>query len=421
MIRKGGITELRLKRFTFYVVLVTVLLASVVTFAQRRSLTVWVLHEQRHREYEYVINLFREEHPDISVNLQLLAGSQAEFMDQLFIATLAGTPPDLTWVEGSAVIEFAARGLFRDVTDVLADYRFTPADAQEMTFHGRMYGAPYHTTSRGLFKRLDIFEQAGLDPHADPASLDELEQWSTRLTVRHDDGYSRIGFVPWGSNWGAPAWMWAFGGELVVEEAGQIRPTATHPRNVDAFEWIRSYAARYGNVFSPVTIGAQGFIRGTVAMDVNSTSNVGTYLKDGIPFTTGRVPHPPEGRNGTWGGGQAIAIPFNAQNVSDAERLLQFFSDPQVQQKRFEAFPEALPANWDALAEIVPTLAPEYAALIDQLPEARPRTPLWLEYYTLLLRPAERSVVEGIATPLEVLDGVQRAMDDRYREHFGGR
>src|SRR5690606_34036434 len=129
----------------------------------------------------------------------------------------------------------------------------------------------------------------------------------------------------------------------------------------------------------------------TVAMDVNSTSSVGPHLANGIEFTTGRVPNPPEGRNGTWGGGQAISIPINARNVEDAELLMQFFSEPEVQQKRFEAYPEALPASWDALFEVVRHLPPEYAGLIEQLPEARPRTPLWLEYYTQLLRPAERA------------------------------
>lgn len=394
--------------------------ATFTSVAQDRELTVWVLHEERNREYRHVINMFNAEHPDIFVNLQLMSGAQADFMDQLVLSIVAGAPPDLTWVEGSAVIEFAANELLRDVTEALAEYRFTPSDAAEMTFGGRMYGAPYHTTSRGLFKRIDLFEQAGLDPYADPGTLETLEEWNKHLIVRTDDArFQQVGFIPWGSNWGLPAWMWAFGGDLIIEENGTIRPTATHPNNVRALEWMRQYVTRFEGQWAPVPIGWTSFVSGALAMEANSSSMVGRFLSEGVPFTTSRVPHPPEGRNGTWGGGQAIAIPVNARNPDDATLLMQFFSKPSVQAARFEAFPDALPANWDAIVQVAPTLPPEYGPLLDQLPEARPRTPLWLEYYTRLLRPAERSVVEGVMTAEQALENVQRVMEARYFELFG--
>jgi len=73
------------------------------------------------------------------------------------LAIISGAPPDLMWLEGSGVIEFAYQGLLADLTDTLAGLNFVPADTQEMTYDGRIWAVPYHTTSRGLFKNVDYF------------------------------------------------------------------------------------------------------------------------------------------------------------------------------------------------------------------------------------------------------------------------
>lgn len=389
---------------------------SIPAFAAEK-LTVWVQAEDRRREFEYVIKLFVEKNPGVQAEVLLVPGSQNEFMEKLSLAIASGAPPDLTWVEGSAVREFGAQGLLLDVTKALAGIRFTPSDTEEMMFQGKMWAVPYHTTSRGLFKRVDFFDQAGLDARADPASLDELRLWSQKLTQQNSDGtYKRVGFIPWGSNWGPPAWIWTFGGRL-VDETG-IRPTAAEPKNVAAFDWLRSWALSYGNR-TPVAGGLTGFQTGTVAMNADSTTVVGRLLAAGVAFTTGRIPNPPGGRNGTWGGGQALAIPINAAHKETALRLLRHFGSADVQTQRFRQFPEALPANWEALRSVGRELPAQYGPLLDQLPDARPRTPLWLDYYVGQLNPALNAVVLGQKTPQQALTEVQRFMENRFNEVFG--
>src|SRR5690606_38813502 len=126
-------------------------------------------------------------------------------------------------------------------------------------------------------------------------------------------------------NWGPAAWIWTFGGQLVDETS--IRPTATLPNNIRAFEWLRMWADSYGNR-SPVP---NNLATGTVAMMTGSTSNVGAYLNDGqFEFTTGRVPNPPGGQNGTWGGGWAVAVPYNSPQMVEALKLLRFFGEADV-------------------------------------------------------------------------------------------
>jgi len=385
--------------------------------ALAQDLTVWVQSDVRREQFAAIIDWYKQENPSVSIDLQLISGGQAEFTEKLSLAIASGAPPDLTWLEGSTVIELAAQGLLADVTRALEGIRFTPSDTEEMTFQGKMYGVPYHTTSRGLLKRVDLFNEAGLDPTQDPASLDELWNWNQRLTVQNNDGsYSRVGIIPWGSNWGAPAWIWSFGGELLDES--KTRPTATLPNNIRAFEWIQEWAQSYGHQ-TPVQGGYTGFLNGTVAMVAESTSSTGRLLGEGVELIAGRVPHAPGGANGTWGGGQALGIPSNAANQEGAMKLLRYFGSEEVQVRRFEQFPEAFPANWDALMRIAPTLPPAYGALLDQLPEARPRTPLWIDYYVRNLRPQVTAVVNGQTSPREALQTIQQVMEARFAEVFG--
>ena len=75
--------------------------------------------------------------------------------------------------------------------------------------------------------------------------------------------------------------------------------------------------------------------------------------------------------------------------------------------------------NWNALQAIVPDLPPAYQSLLAQLPEARPRTPLWIDYYVRNLQPRLNDVIAGQLTPQAALQQVQQVMEARFAEVFG--
>jgi ABC-type glycerol-3-phosphate transport system substrate-binding protein len=380
------------------------------------TLTVWVGDsDARYREYLTVARLFEEQNPDIKVDVQHQAGSQIEVMQKLMVAIAAGAPPDGSGMEGSAVIEYALQGVLTDLTDVISDIRFTPADVVEMTWNGRMWGVPYHTAVRGLFKRIDLFENTGLNPYVDPQTMEEMYAWSQKLTKANDaNTLIQYGVVPWSGNWGPPGWIWTFGGQLIETVGNQIVPTADHPKNIEAFEWARSYVELYNR--RPFVAG--GFQSGGHAMTPGSSTQVAGFLDAGVQFTTGRVPHPPGGQNGTWGGGTAVVVPYNVPNPELSKRLARFFGEAEVQIERYWNGGVALPANWEALIKVGQSLPREYGPLLEQFPEARPRPPLWNEYYVSLLIPALNQVVSGSVTPQQALSNVQQIMKVRYAELF---
>jgi multiple sugar transport system substrate-binding protein len=402
-------------------VVLSLIVVFAVTFAvAAETVTIWVGDgDVRLKEYQAVADLFMKQNPGIKIELQLQSGNQTQVMQKLALAIVGGAPPDLSWVEGSAVIEFAAQGLLMDVTDTIKGLRYAPADTQEMTFNGRMYAVPYHTAARGLFKRVDFFENAGLNPNVDPKSLEQMYEWHQKLTdVTPDGRYNRVGMMPWVGNWGAPAWIWSFGGELVQINGSKITVTANTPQNIAAFEWIQKWAQSVGSQ-TPVTGGHNGFVAGTVAMSAESTSSVNRMIAANVPFTTGRVPNAPGGRNGTWGGGTAVGVPINAPNPELSLRVARFFGSTEAQVERFSVAPDTMPANWDALLRVGQRLPKEWIPLLDQFPEARPRIPLWIEYYVNQLTPALNNVVSGQLTPQQALMNVQQVMEIRYAEVFG--
>lgn len=403
---------------TAVLLLSIMLMAATVVSAQK--LTVWVGDgETRLREYEVVASLFEEQHPGVTVEVISQAGNQTQVMQKILLAIISGAPPDAMWLEGSGVIEFAAQGLLMDLTEALEGLNFAPSDTQEMMYDSRMWGVPYHTASRGLFKRVDFFDQVGMDASVDPRDLDEFYAWNQKLAVTDSDGnFTRAGYMPWVGNWGSPAWIWTFGGDLLEVEGTVYRPTANRRENIAAFEWIRNWAQMY-NGQTPVTGGTVGFEAGSTAMSAESTSVVNRFRDANVPFVVGRVPHPEGGRNGTWGGGTAVGVPSNAPNPEWSLKLARFFGETETQLKRFEQTPNVLPANWEALLEVGVQLPAEFGPLLEQLPEARPRTPLWIDYYVNSLNPQMNQVVAGNITAAEALDNVQRVMEVRFAEVFG--
>lgn len=388
------------------------------TSAMAQKLTIWAwANDEVIRQYDAIIEWYQEENPGVEVEVAHISGDQRQFIEQLYLAIAAGVAPDLTWLDGGPVKQLAAQGLLEDVTRVLEGINFTPGEQQEVSFNGRLYASPYHATSRGLMKRVDMLEEAGLDPDEDPL-FEDLINWNQALSEISGDGdYRQIGFAPWIGNWDMRGWIWTFGGELVEETATGFRPTATMDSNLRAFEWLDDWAQRYGRTRNPVRSGPN-FVNGTVASTIGSTTNAANYLRDEINFTVSPVPHPPEGRQITWGGGYAIGIPTAAQNKAEAQKLLRFFASPEVQARRWREFESLLPANWDAVLDVARELDPVYMPLLDLIGLAVPRAPMDGEWYREL-RAVQDAVIAGTITPREALERVQIVMSARFDEVFG--
>ncbi len=407
---------------TLVVVLTLALMTFSHAFAAERLVYMynWYNEEPLEPLFQELIAEFKAQHPEIDLEIIRGTGAAASY-DQLTALIASGNPPDVVHFDGSAVVQWWLMDALYPLNDLLKSEvawdAFLPFAINEATFGGKVWGLPFFTAARGLYWNQSLFAEAGLDPDRAPDSIDELDQYSIKLTRTGNDGaIERAGFVPWSGNWYLPAWFWAFGGSLYDPQT--FTPTIDHPRNVDALEWLQSYVVRWGHAELSARAAPTSFFNQELAMTAMHSffiNDLRTHAPD-VTFQTGAVPHTPEGRNGTWAGGQVHIVPRAAENLSAAAKLLTYLASTEVQLKIYE-MTGRLPTHGEAVSIIAERVSDQERHLLNQLPVANSRPPLWQDVLVNAgLIPAQTAVLTGAKSPIEALSDVQRVIVPKYAE-----
>ena len=178
-----------------------------------------------------------------------------------------------------------------------------------------------------------MFKNAGLDPERPPRTIQELDAFAEKLTLRDKDGnITQIGFMPMEPGWWNWSWGYFFGGRLWD---GGERITANAPENIQAFGWIESYTKKYGVAYLNSFRGGfgnfdspqNGFLAGKVAMEIqgvwmyNFIDKHAPGLQWGAaPFPTVRRDMPPT----TVAEADILAIPNGAAHPREAFEFIKF-------------------------------------------------------------------------------------------------
>lgn len=304
---------------------------------------------------------FEKMHPNIEISL-LSMGAGAMNPQKLMTAIVGGAPPDLVLQDRFAIGDWASRGAFRSLDDLLAkdahsssplavrrkDY--VDATWKEALYKGHCYGIPASTDDRVLFYNRALFKKAGLDPDKPPQTWDELISDAHKLTIREKTGsYVQLGFLPlYGQGW-LYLWSWQLDGEFMSADGRYC--TIDNPQTVEALKTIVNWEDSLGgvdalNAFSSGWAGdAQDpFLMGQIAMKVEGDGFLGSIarFKPDMDFGVCPVPVPAarfnrEGRYKnlktpwvTWSGGFALAIPRGAKHVQEAWEFVQWMNSPQA-------------------------------------------------------------------------------------------
>ena len=199
-----------------------------------------------------IVNEFERTHPTIRVKLSFAANNLTS-SQKLFLAIAGGTAPDVTFVDGQQLAEWAARGALADLTEHVRRAKLSGDDFwlprwRESLFAGRVYAMPWGADPNfGLAWNKKAFRDAGLDPNRPPRTIAELDEYNRKLTKI--DAQGRIvcmGVIPWawyGYDNSMFSWGYAFGGDFYQpppEGSPDLvgRVTANHPKIVGALEWI---------------------------------------------------------------------------------------------------------------------------------------------------------------------------------------
>lgn len=114
--------------------------------------------------FEWVIEKFEAEHPDITVNWNIFDHEGYKTSIRNFLT--ADAPDVAAWYAGNRMAPFVKAGLFEDVSDVWEDNGLNEAmasTAASMTIDGKKWGVPYTYYQWGIYYRKDIFEKYDLD------------------------------------------------------------------------------------------------------------------------------------------------------------------------------------------------------------------------------------------------------------------
>lgn len=380
---------------------------------------------------------FEDSHPDIGIRAVFAANDLATNA-KLFTAIAAGNPPDVTWVDGPQVAEWAARGALEPLDEFIAQAGITEDDFWAPSWRQTIYGAKVWALTFssdpnfGFFWNKDIFKEAGLDPEKPPQTIEEVDQYNEKLAVVEGNRIERLGIIPWlvyGSANSMFTWGWVFGGEFYDYEAKKV--TANNPNVVKALEWMVSYAEKYGpeqisGFMAGFGTGEQHpFIQGKIAMAPLGPwelPNIKKYAPDlnyGITFMPtgpGAEPHQ------AWVGGWTVGIPAGAKNKEAAFEFIKWLSTSDeataLSGTQVRGFPGYKQSPYYEKIKDDPELKPFYDILVEAKHQ-RPVMPAQAFYMGEVARAVDAAIY-GEKTPQQALDeattATQKELDRIIRE-----
>jgi multiple sugar transport system substrate-binding protein len=337
---------------------------------------------------------YEETNPQVGVKA-VWAANDLSTNQKLFTAIAAGTPPDVSWVDGPQVAEWAERQALEDLTaffeaaGLTQDDFWTPSWNQNF-YKGSIWAITYTSDANfGFFWNKKVFEEAGLDPETPPTTIDELTAMNQQLNIINNDNIERMGVLPWTTYGTANSmftWGWIFGGEFFDPDSNAI--TADHERNVMALEWMQELAAEVGG-FEKVAGFQAGFgtgenhpfFVGKQAMALFGPwelSNIDRFAPDleyGITFAPAGPP--PAEPHSSWVGGWCVGLPKGSAQRDAGWEFLNWLcaSDEGTELfgRLFSQTPGYKKSPW---YEKIPQEKPEMVPFLDILSEARHQRPV---------------------------------------------
>jgi len=271
----------------------------------------------------------------------------ANYQDQLKTEVAAGTAPDVFWIPGTDVADFATRGLILNVSDLAAateGYKaddfyagpmyhltYNPETAATGADSGALWGLPRDVSTFALYLNLDLINEAGAP---DPRELAKEGKWTWEAFLDVAQKTRALGSDVYG--YGASAWWGPYGVWLNAAGGGFYNADRTScalntPESLAGLDFQRSLyqdhdvATPYGEDPEPV------FRAGNVAMFQNGRwATPGVRTVD-FNWDVVELPKGPSGTAGNWLFWGAYVINAKTEHPAEAWALVQALTTAQTQ------------------------------------------------------------------------------------------
>ncbi len=247
----------------------------------------------------------------IGLNLKYEAGNSegSPYQDKLKTELGAGTAPDVFWIPGTDIADFAKAGLILNASDVSAAAGFNAADfyagpmdqllvdpASGVKADGFVWGVPRDVSTFALYLNLDLIDKAGVES---PIELAKAGKWdwaafeATAKAIRNEGGAGVKGFGAggWWANWGY--FVNSAGGSFFKDDRTACNLDSTE--SINGIEYYKGlYDAGYGVPFGedPEPV----FKAGKLGMFINGrwatpgAREITDFNWDVAPLPTGAAP-----------------------------------------------------------------------------------------------------------------------------------
>jgi multiple sugar transport system substrate-binding protein len=287
-------------------------------------------------QFEALVAEFNQTHPGIVVEPSY-GGSLWTMRDKLFTAIAGDADPDLAQIDQFWSSELAEAHAIVRIEDWFTPNGFDRDDVwplawETASYDGEIWSMPFSLSNIALYYNRALFEAAGLDPAAPPATWDELaaaaaaliadsdgdgqvDQWGLSFPLQADQGVVYYWF----------AFLWQAGGEIFDEDFAS--PRFQEPPGVEALAFVQALV-NAGSI--PLAPPQEGFEKGQIGMVLASTARLNLYV-EALGDDLGIAPLPTGPAAAATGvGGANLAIMSKSQHQDAAWTFIAWMTSPEI-------------------------------------------------------------------------------------------
>lgn len=292
-------------------------------------------------EMRKVVKAFNESQDRITVEYLSISGVDQKTM----LATAGGNPPDVAGIWLDQVYQFSDAGALTDMSQMAKESGLGPDYYiknywDPLNYRGGLWALPSTPASIALHVRSDLIPKEYATPETFPKTIEGLDALVDKISKRDSKGNIEFaGFMPSEPGWWNWAWGPYFGGKLVDGD----KITVNSPENIRAFEWIASYAKKFGATamqsfqsgFGNFASPQDPFMTGKVAMEENGVwkANYIRVYKSDTPWFAVPMPYPadrPDLAGHANLSQDVLCIPRGAKHTKEAFEFIRFVQRQDV-------------------------------------------------------------------------------------------
>jgi multiple sugar transport system substrate-binding protein len=284
----------------------------------------------------------------VGLDLEYQAGNSegSPYQDKLKTELAAGTAPDVFWIPGTDIADFAKAGLLLNFAEQAeaagldpADFYAGPTDqlqvdpATGQKADGFLWGIPRDVSTFALYLNLDLIDKAGAENPIELAkngqwTWDKFQEVAETITSKGGSGVKGFGANSWWANYGY--FINSAGGSFFTDDRTACNLNSTE--SVNGMEFFKGLydsgaAVKFGEDSEPP------FKAGQVGMFMNGrwatpgSREITDFNWDVAPLPTGPAP------GGNWQFWGAYVINAKTANPEAAVKLVQELTSAEVQAK----------------------------------------------------------------------------------------